>query len=82
MYKTTLKIDGMACSMCEAHICDCIRNNFNVKKVKASHKKGECEIISQEALDEQKLKGEISKTGYKVVLITREPYVKKGLFSK
>ena len=25
MIKTTLKIEGMMCSMCEAHICDTIR---------------------------------------------------------
>ncbi len=25
MIKTTLKIDGMMCSMCEAHFCDVIR---------------------------------------------------------
>ena len=41
MIKTTLKIDGMACSMCEAHINDCIRKNFKIKKVSSLHKKGE-----------------------------------------
>ena len=25
MIKTILKIDGMMCSMCEAHICEAIR---------------------------------------------------------
>ena len=25
MYKTTLKIDGMMCGMCEAHVCDAVR---------------------------------------------------------
>ena len=32
MYQITLKIDGMACSMCESHVCDTIRNQFQVKK--------------------------------------------------
>jgi cation transport ATPase len=41
MYQITLKIDGMACSMCESHVCDTIRNQFKVKKVSASHAKGE-----------------------------------------
>lgn len=36
--KYKLKVDGMACSMCEAHVNDCIRNNFKVKKVKSNHK--------------------------------------------
>ena len=30
MYQITLKIDGMACSMCESHVCDTIRNQFKV----------------------------------------------------
>ena len=25
MVKTTLTIDGMACSMCEAHVCEAVR---------------------------------------------------------
>ena len=33
MIKTTLKIDGMMCGMCEAHMNDVIRKNFKVKKV-------------------------------------------------
>lgn len=34
MFRTVVKIDGMMCGMCEAHINDAIRRNFNVKKVK------------------------------------------------
>ena len=33
MVKTVLKIDGMMCGMCEAHMNDLIRKNFKVKKV-------------------------------------------------
>ena len=33
MYKTTLKIDGMMCGMCESHINDTIRKAVPVKKV-------------------------------------------------
>lgn len=32
MIKTTLKIDGMMCGMCESHMNDVIRKNFKVKK--------------------------------------------------
>lgn len=28
MIKTTLKIDGMMCGMCESHMNDVIRQNF------------------------------------------------------
>jgi len=30
MIKTVLKIDGMMCGMCEAHICDAIRNAVSI----------------------------------------------------
>ncbi|EKC59112.1 Copper chaperone, partial [human gut metagenome] len=39
MVKTTLKIDGMMCGMCESHVNDAIRNAFPVKKVTSSHSK-------------------------------------------
>lgn len=80
MIKTVIKISGMACSMCEAHIQDAIRNNFNVKKVSASHSKGECTVISADALDEEKLKKIISDTGYDFISVSSEPYEKHGLF--
>ena len=41
MVKTTLKIDGMMCSMCEAHMNDLVRQNCSVKKVTSSAKNGE-----------------------------------------
>jgi len=80
MVKTTLQIDGMACAMCESHINDAVRNACKVKKVTSSHKKGTCEILSEEPLDEGALRSAISATGYLVLGVTAEPYVKKGLF--
>ena len=56
MYETKVKIDGMMCGMCESHINDAIRNAFSVKKVSASHSKGEADIISEEPIDEAKLR--------------------------
>ena len=51
MYKTTLKIDGMMCGMCESHINDTIRKAAAVKKVSSSHTKGEAVVITEEPLD-------------------------------
>lgn len=62
MYETKVKIDGMMCGMCESHINDAIRNAFSVKKVSASHSKGEADIISEEPIDEAKLREAITKT--------------------
>ena len=64
MVKTTLAVDGMMCSMCESHLQDAIRANFDVKKVKASHQKGTITIISKHRLDKEKVKNVIRGTGY------------------
>lgn len=80
MKKITLKIDGMMCGMCENHVNDCIRSNFKVKSVKSSHILNETVIVSED-LDEDALKEAINKTGYKVISVKKEDYVKKGLFS-
>lgn len=77
MIKTTLKIDGMMCGMCESHINDTIRQNFKIKKVTSSHSKGTTEIISEDTLDEAAVKEAVGKTGYKVLEIKAEPYEKK-----
>ena len=82
MYETKVKIDGMMCGMCESHINDAIRNAFSVKKVSASHSKGEADIISVEPIDEAKLRETITKTGYDFVskAVESKPYEKHGLF--
>ena len=84
MFRTTMKIDGMMCPMCESHINDTVRNHFRVRKVSSSHTRGTTEIISEEPLDESALCDEIYKTGYKVLDIKTEHYEKKGfsLFGK
>jgi len=82
MIKTVIKIDGMTCQMCEAHINDAIRNTFTVKSVKSSHKKDTCEIISENVLDYDDIKEAIEHTGYRVTDVSAETYIKKGLFSK
>ena len=51
LIKYRLEIHGMMCGMCESHINDCIRKNFNVKKVKSSRFKKETMILSNEELD-------------------------------
>ena len=56
MIKTTLKIDGMMCGMCESHVNDAVRKAFQVDKVTSSHSKGETVIISDGPVDEAKLK--------------------------
>ena len=81
MYKTTAKIEGMMCGMCEAHIADVIRKTVaDAKKVSASRRKGEATFLSEEAPSEEMLKRAIADTGYTCLSVESEPYKKKGLF--
>jgi copper chaperone CopZ len=80
MVKTTLTIDGMACSMCEAHVCEALRKAAAVKKVRASHKKGMAELLTEEPVSEAAVRKSVEETGYRVLDVSSEPYVKKGLF--
>ncbi len=81
MIKTTLKISGMMCGMCEAHINDTIRTAFQVKKVSSSHTKGETVILSDAPLDTERLRQAIDATGYTFVSASEENAKKKGFLS-
>lgn len=76
MYKTTLKIDGMMCGMCESHINDTIRKAVPVKKVSSSHTRGEAVVITDEPLDVEAVKAAVHATGYEVQSAVSEPYEK------
>lgn len=80
MVKTTLKIDGMMCGMCESHMNDLIRNHYSVKKVSSSVSKGETEIISENELDLSELGEQVNGIGYELIAVKTEPYQKKKFF--
>ena len=81
MIRTVMKIDGMMCGMCEAHICDEIRKTIpNAKKVTASKKKKEASFLTEETVDIDQLKAVINATGYTCLSAESAPYEKKGLF--
>ena len=81
MFKTTIGIEGMACGMCEEHICNTIRKAFPVKKVSASHGRKEAVVVSEAPIDEKALRAAIAPTGYGVTSFACEPYEKKGFFA-
>lgn len=81
MIETTVTVEGMMCSMCEAHVNDAVRAALAVKKVTSSHKRGETVILSERELDEDALRSAIEKTGYRVEAIRAEAYEKRGLFA-
>ena len=83
MKKITVKIDGMMCGMCEAHICDTIRRAFpDAKKVSASRRSGEATFLYDGAVDGEALKKAITDTGYTFVSSSCEEYKKRGLFGR
>ena len=83
MIKTTMKIDGMMCGMCEAHVCDAIRKAVpTARKVAASRSKKEASFLTEEAVDADRLKAAVDATGYTCLGIESAPYEKKGLFGR
>ncbi|HCA55761.1 MAG: heavy-metal-associated domain-containing protein [Clostridia bacterium] len=81
MEKITVKIEGMMCGMCEAHINDVIRRIYpKAKKLVVSRKRNEAAFVSDEPVDEETLRKSIAETGYTFVSYASEPYEKKGLF--
>ena len=81
MEKITLKIEGMMCPHCEAHMNDTIRNSLDIKKVVSSHKDKQTVILTEAKISDDELKNTVAKTGYKLLGITRAPYEKKGILS-
>ena len=82
MWKYTIQVDGMMCGMCESHVNDAVRKAFPVKKVTSSRSKRETTVMAETELDEENLRSVISATGYEVGEIRKEPWEKKGLFSR
>ncbi len=82
MYQTKANIDGMMCSMCTNHVNDCIRGAFKVKSVKATLKNnGETTILSEEKIDEERLRDALSKLGYRLTgFEVKEGESRKGLW--
>lgn len=80
MLRITCKIDGMMCGMCESHINDAIRKNFDIKKVSSSHTKGETIISSEKDIDDAKLKSVIDETGYELKSVERSDIEQNGGF--
>ena len=83
MIQTTIGIDGMMCEMCEAHINDAMRKHLAIKSAKSNRKRKQCVVVSEEPLNEDRIRTVIAETGYDLLSISSEPYQKKrflGLF--
>lgn len=82
MWKYTVKVTGMMCGMCEAHVNESIRKNFSVKKVHSSHTKSQTIIETENELTEDLLRKSITDLGYTVEDIQKEEFRKKKWFGR
>jgi copper chaperone len=81
--QVTMKVAGMRCGMCEAHICDVIRKQYpKAKAVRASHGSDRASFRIEGEVDQVKLRKAIDETGYRCGSVSVEPYEKKGLFHR
>ncbi len=83
MIKTTVKIEGMVCVMCEARLNETIWRLYpQAKKVRSSHVKGVASFLTEETPDADALRAAIDATGYRFVSCENAPYEKKGHFGR
>ncbi len=82
MKELVLKVDGMMCGACEAHVADAVRKAANVKSVKASHTSGKVDVVLNDDLDTDVVVKAIEAEGYTVLQKEERPYQKQGLFAR
>ena len=64
MIRITVKVDGMMCGMCEAHVNDAVRKHLTIKKVTSNHKKKETVILAEQDIPDACLESVITESGY------------------
>jgi len=79
MNKIILKINGMKCGMCEAHVNNLFRTKLNIKKIKSNHIKNETLIFTNLEISDDSLKNALENSGYAIESIKRED-AKKTIF--
>lgn len=70
--KKTLKIEGMMCAHCEAHVKKALTETAGVSDVTVSHEKGEANICCTGEVTDEKLREAVSAAGYNVTDIINE----------
>ncbi len=83
MKQLILRVDGMMCGHCEAHVNDAVRRAANVKSVNSSHVSGTTEVTLEDGIDYSPIVQAIEAEGYKVLSVEeKEAPQKRGLFKK
>ena len=79
MIRITVKVDGMMCGMCEAHVNDAVRKHLTVKKVASNHKKKETVILAEQDIPDDRIEAVIRDSGYTPLGLSREEEKPRGL---
>ena len=85
MIRITVKVDGMMCGMCEAHINDTVRKALPVRKVTSNHRKKETVILTEQDISDSAIEAAVTQSGYTFLGATHEedrPRGLKALFKK
>ena len=83
MNQVTMKVTGMRCGMCEAHICDVVRKLYpGAKAVRASHGNESASFRIDSEINQAELQSAINDTGYCCESVSIEPFEKRGLFHR
>ncbi|MBO5043258.1 MAG: heavy-metal-associated domain-containing protein [Clostridia bacterium] len=80
MIRITVKVDGMMCGMCEAHVNDAVRKSLTVKKVASNHKKKETVILTEQDIPDDRIIAAIQDSGYDFKSLSRKEVKAGGLF--
>ena len=82
MYKTTVVVDGMHCSMCESQVKSLVMKILPDANLSASHRKGTLTIEGSFIPSGNLVRKALKDGGYEVKYISTEKVEKKpGLFS-
>ena len=79
MIRITVRVDGMMCGMCEAHINDAVRRSLPVKRVTSNHKKRTAVLLAEQDIADSRIEAVIKDSGYTCLGITREEEKLRGL---
>ena len=79
MIRITVKMDGMMCGMCEAHVNGALRRALPVKKVTSNHRRKETVILTEQDVPDSAIHAALADTGYLPLGITREEEKPRGL---
>ena len=82
MKQIIVKIDGMMCGHCEAHMNEAFKEKCMIKSVSSSHEKGQSVIVTEDDIPDSDLEAIVIEAVYEFKGVERKAYEQKGFFGK